>query len=61
MFLLSDGAPGAGKYTAPADITRAVRRVNQVRRVAIHCVSVGTDSQLLKDLAAENGGRYVRR
>nr|MDJ0523519.1 HEAT repeat domain-containing protein [Planctomycetota bacterium] len=61
IFLLSDGVPGAGKYVATPDILRAVRRENQTRRVAIHCVSIGMDSELLRRLAAENGGRYVRR
>ncbi len=61
IFLLSDGAPGTGKYVATDDILRAVRRENQTRRIAIHCVSVGMDSQLLRKLAEQNGGRYVRR
>ena len=61
IFLLSDGAPGSGKFTATADILREVGRLNQTRRIAIHCVSVGTESDLLKKLAAANGGRYVRR
>ena len=61
IFLLSDGVPGSGKYVATPDILRAVRRENQTRRVAIHCVSIGMDSELLRLLAEENGGRYVRR
>ena len=61
IFLLSDGAPGQGKFVATADILRAVRRENQTRRIAIHCVAIGMESELLKRLAAENGGRYVRR
>jgi Mg-chelatase subunit ChlD len=61
VFLLSDGAPSAGKFTVPADVLRAVGRLNQARRIAIHCVSVGRDSDLLKKLAAANGGKYVRR
>ncbi len=61
IFLLSDGAPGAGKYIATKDILRAVRRLNQTRRIAIHGISIGMDSDLLKRLAAENGGRYARR
>ena len=28
---------------------------------AIHCVSIGMDSELMKKLARENGGRYARR
>ena len=61
IFLLSDGVPGSGKYVATPDILRAVRRENQTRRVAVHCVSIGMESELLRRLAAENGGRYVRR
>ena len=61
VFLLSDGVPGAGKHIATPDILRAVRRLNQTRKVAIHCVSIGVDSDLLRRLAKAHGGRYVRR
>ena len=61
IFLLSDGMPGSGKYVATDDILRAVRRLNQTKRVAIHAVSIGLDAELMKQLAAENGGQYVRR
>jgi len=61
IFLLSDGVPGLGKFVTTPDILRAVRRENQIRRIMIHCVAIGTESELLRQLAAENGGRYVRR
>jgi HEAT repeat protein len=61
IFLLSDGSPGSGKFVATDDIVREIRRLNQTRRVAIHCVSIGRDAELMKRLAAENGGQYVRR
>jgi len=61
IFLLSDGVPGSGKYVATPDILRGVRRENQTRRIAIHCISIGMDSDLLRRIAQENGGRYVRR
>jgi uncharacterized protein with von Willebrand factor type A (vWA) domain len=61
IYILSDGAPGAGKFVKHEDILREVRELNRTRKVAIHCVAVGHDSKLLKDLAAENGGSYVRR
>ena len=61
IFLLSDGVPGSGKFVSTPDILRAVRRENQTRRIAIHCVSIGMDSDLLRKLAQENGGRYARR
>jgi hypothetical protein len=38
-----------------------VRRLNQTRRIALHCVSIGLDSVLMRRLAEENGGHYVRR
>ncbi|MHC4160825.1 MAG: HEAT repeat domain-containing protein [Planctomycetota bacterium] len=61
VFLLSDGVPGSGKFVATHDILRAVRRINQTRRVAVHGIAVGTDSELLKKLADQNGGKYARR
>ena len=61
ILFLSDGVPGAGRYIATNDILRGVKRLNQTRRIAIHCVSIGTDSDLLRKLAAANGGQYVRR
>ncbi|MCA9314644.1 MAG: HEAT repeat domain-containing protein [Planctomycetes bacterium] len=61
VFLLSDGVPGAGKYVTTPDILKAVRRENQTRRIAIHTVSLGMESDLLRRLAQENAGRYVRR
>jgi len=61
IFVLSDGAPSGGKFTSMSDILREVRRLNQLRRARIHCVSIGEDSALLKSIAAANGGDYVRR
>ena len=45
---------------APKGIKQAGKR-NQTRRIAIHCVSISTDSTLPKKLAAANGGKCVRR
>lgn len=61
IFLLSDGSPGSGKFVATDDILRAIRRENQTRRIAIHCVSIGMESRLLRQLAEQNGGLYVSR
>ncbi len=61
VFLLSDGVPGAGTYVTTRDILREVRSLNQTRRIAIHTISIGRDSELMKRLAKENGGRYVQR
>jgi HEAT repeat protein len=61
IYLLSDGAPGSGKFVKHEDILREVEKINRTRKIAIHCVAVGFDSPLMKDLAAQNGGQYVRR
>jgi hypothetical protein len=42
------------------DILREIERINSVRHVIIHCISVGTDSGFLKKLATQNGGHYTR-
>jgi HEAT repeat protein len=61
IFLLSDGAPTAGAHQENAGFLLAVRRLNQTRRIAIHAVAIGHDSELLRRLAEESGGRYARR
>ena len=61
IFLLSDGEPRSGTHVGAGAILGAVRGENASRRVALHCVSIGTDSDLLRRLARENGGMYVRR
>ncbi len=61
IYLLTDGAPSAGKFVVPAEILREVRRLNAARQVAIHTISVGGRSPLLRQLAEENGGRYAAR
>ncbi len=61
IYLLSDGSPGSGKFVKHEDILREVMKINRTRKIAIHCIAVGFDSSLMKDLAAQNGGQYVRR
>jgi len=61
VYLLSDGSPGSGKFVKHQDILRDVAKINRTRKIAIHCIAVGFDSPLMKDLAAQNGGQYVRR
>lgn len=61
IYLLSDGAPSAGKYTQPNDILREIQRLNAGRRVVVHTIAFGTKSNLLKKLAAVTRGRYVER
>lgn len=61
LYVISDGAPTAGKVTDKDEIRRRVREVNGLRRIAIHCVTFGdqNDTDFLAALAEENGGRHV--
>jgi HEAT repeat protein len=61
VYLLSDGRPDAGRYRATDVLLKRVRRLNQTRRVAIYAVAIGIDSDLLRALADQNDGVYVRR
>jgi hypothetical protein len=62
IYLLTDGTPTSGRVTAAEEILEEIRRWNRTRQIVIHCIGLGIDSDLLKRLAAENGGtyRYVR-
>jgi HEAT repeat protein len=59
VFLLSDGIPSDGKFVQASAILQEVKKINRFRKVRIHCVSIGADSALLRDLADQNRGRYV--
>ncbi len=69
IFLLTDGAPTTqGGKLADASgrqewvrVLEAVRDWNREKRVAIHCVGVGTaiNTEFLGTLARENGGKFV--
>lgn len=58
IYLLSDGDPSAGRFTDPVRIREEIRRINELRRIRIHCISVGQRSQLLKYLAEDSLGVY---
>jgi hypothetical protein len=58
IFILTDGQPVGGKYDNPDDILREIGGLNRVRGAKIHCISFGRETQLLKKLAAQNGGDY---
>ncbi|MEZ6015920.1 MAG: HEAT repeat domain-containing protein [Planctomycetota bacterium] len=58
IYLLTDGQPSAGRLTAPEDILADLRARFERRPVVVHCIAVGTESPLLKDIAALTGGVY---
>ena len=59
IYLLTDGQPSAGRIVDPVELADEVARWNSTRRIQIHCVSVGLNSDLLKRLAKDSGGTYV--
>ena len=58
IYMLTDGSPSAGLITDPDRLLEEVKSWNLVRRIQIHCISVGRESKFLRDLAAQNGGDY---
>ncbi|MBI5852153.1 MAG: VWA domain-containing protein [Planctomycetes bacterium] len=59
IYLLSDGAPSAGLIQDPTALADEVGRWNRARRIRIHCISIGTDSAMMKRIAKESGGNYT--
>jgi hypothetical protein len=61
IFLLSDGSPTAGRIQATGQILREVRAMNDLRRIALHCVGLGRsiNVRFLSRLARENDGEFV--
>ena len=63
LFLLSDGAPSAGRITDTDKILAEVRQINRLRKIAIHTVGIGhlADNEFLRELARDNAGQHVER
>ncbi|MFT5152639.1 MAG: hypothetical protein ACI841_002638, partial [Planctomycetota bacterium] len=61
IYLISDGAPTEGEITDIAEIRARVRLWNGPRRVRIHGITIGQDSDLLQWLTKDTGGTYTRR
>ncbi|MBL8756534.1 MAG: VWA domain-containing protein [Planctomycetes bacterium] len=58
IYLLTDGQPSAGRVRAPDEIVEEVRRWNRTRQIVVHCIGLGIDSDLLRQIAKETGGSY---
>ncbi len=61
LYVITDGAPTAGPVTDKLEIRKRVREANQLRKIAIHCITFGdqNDTSFLKPMAEENGGRHI--
>jgi len=58
IYLLTDGLPTRGRLTAPAEILKEIGILNRARGVTIHTIAFGAESDLLRQLADQNGGQY---
>lgn len=73
IFFLTDGKPTHGEERDTKRILERVRELNKLRQIVLHVIGVGDkvdsnpenpegiDEEFLKQLAEQNGGRYVRR
>ncbi|MFY9341362.1 MAG: HEAT repeat domain-containing protein [Planctomycetota bacterium] len=61
LYVISDGAPTAGRVIDKDEIRRRVRECNNLRKIAIHCITFGdqNDTDFLGGMARENGGRHI--
>ncbi len=59
IIFLSDGQPSEGETTDPIVIAERVKAWNAGRNVTVHCVSIGIDLGLLRQIAQDNGGEYT--
>ncbi len=72
IFVISDGAPNLGDVVDPVEILRLVTETNRFSKVRINTVFITspnaqnpkdttmTPEELMKRMAEQNGGRYVR-
>ncbi|MEZ6038051.1 MAG: VWA domain-containing protein [Planctomycetota bacterium] len=58
IYLLTDGIPTSGTITDPGEILDELQRINRTRQIVVHCIAIGIDSDLLKDIATITGGEY---
>ena len=58
VYLLTDGEPTAGRIVDREQIVDEIVRRNRTRQVVVHCIGLGIDSDLLKQIAAATGGTY---
>ncbi|MFP6631258.1 MAG: hypothetical protein VCD16_01335 [Planctomycetota bacterium] len=58
IYLLTDGLPTRGRLTASEAILKEIKLLNRIRGVTIHTIAFGAESNLLRQLAEQNGGQY---
>lgn len=60
IYFLTDGRPTIGKFVDTEDILKEVRKINELRGIVIHTISIGEfEASFLRRLADQNGGVFV--
>ena len=59
IYLLSDGAPTAGRVIEPQRILEEIKRLNEESQVTIHTIALGFSSSFMAELAAQNKGKHI--
>lgn len=60
IYFLTDGRPSIGKFVDTEDILKEVTKVNEIRGVVIHSISIGEfEASFMRRLAEQNGGVFV--
>lgn len=62
IYLLTDGIANRGGITTGQGIVAEISKMNLVRKIKIFTIGVGNDVDggFLSDLAAKNGGKYIK-
>lgn len=55
IYLLSDGAPNG----SPEQIQKLIKSLNASHFIKIHTISIGEESEFLKNVATDNYGSYT--
>jgi hypothetical protein len=60
VYFLSDGRPSIGRMIDTLEISKEVKRWNEVFKIVIHTIAIGEfQKEFLKDLAQQNGGVFI--
>ncbi len=60
IYFLTDGRPTVGKFVDTEDILKEVGKINEVRGIVIHTISIGEfEASFMRRLAENNGGVFV--
>ena len=60
IYLMTDGVPTEGDIVAEDEIRARIRELIEGRGIRIHGIAIGKSSSLLRGLAKDSGGQYIK-